>query len=95
MVSQIADGEIQRSLGRIEGTQTQIIDRLERLEKISQDQDARMAAADLTNQRLQQQDDNARTIGKYIIGILGSLFMLVGSAVIAAVSGHLTFNIHK
>lgn len=43
----------------------------------------------IANGKLQTQDENTKTIGKWIIGVFTSLFLLVGSAVIAALSGHI------
>lgn len=43
----------------------------------------------IANGKLQTQDENTKTIGKYIIGVFGSLVLMVGSAVIAALSGHI------
>lgn len=43
----------------------------------------------IANGKLQTQDENTKTIGKYIIGVFGTLVFMIGSAVIAALSGHI------
>lgn len=113
----MVDSEIQRALGRIEGSQGQILLRFDAFDKAfaahgSEDSrlflqaqeliqthkkeiDKRLEAIELQNQKLQIQDENASTIGKYILGILGTLFTLVGTAVIAALTGHMNVSFHR
>jgi len=97
---------IQRALGRIEGTQEAILQRLDQIDRALTDhreddqrhfssihghidtQEEKMAALAVVNERLEQQDKNARMIGKYILGAFGSLITLLGSAAIAMFTGH-------
>jgi hypothetical protein len=53
------------------------------------DQDTKLGLLAIANTRLQVQDENTKTIGKWIIGAFGSLFLLLGSAAVAAFSGHI------
>jgi hypothetical protein len=53
------------------------------------EQDKKLGALAVVNERLQVQDENTKTIGKWIIGAFGSLALLLGSAAVAAFSGHI------
>lgn len=55
-------------------------------------QDLKLNAIAVVNARLETQDENTKTIGKWIIGAFGSLVLLIGSAVVAALSGHIVIK---
>lgn len=56
------------------------------------DQDKKLSAIETLGSNLQLQDENTRAIGKYIIAFIGSVTLLVGTAVIAALRGHIHIN---
>lgn len=96
----MSSDEVQRSLGRVEGLLESILKKMEDFEKNLGDHkndDQKVFSSirlqlnelALANAGLQGQDDNIRTIGKYILGIFGGLAMLLGSAIVAALTGHI------
>jgi hypothetical protein len=52
-------------------------------------QDVKLNKLELTSQKLVIQDENAKAIGKYILAFLGSIAALIGSAVVAFLTGHI------
>lgn len=57
-----------------------------------ENQDKKLSKIETLSSNLQIQDDNTRAIGRWIIGAFGSLVLLVGTAVIAALRGHIHIN---
>lgn len=116
----MSDGEVQRSLGRIEGTQEQILAELktmredfgahknedqrnfsslrklffEKLEEQDETREKHLAAQDAVLAELKTDSDRAKGAGWVILGLLGGLASLVGSAVLAVVKGWVAFKFH-
>lgn len=92
----VDESEIYRALGRIEGSQEQILERIDKFEKAfglhCEDDAAQFKRNELDQQKLSFQDENVKTLGKYILAVLGTLFSLVGTAVVAYFTGHVTFH---
>lgn len=99
--------EIQRALGRLEAqqksNQEENIRKFDSLkdELVSHKRDnsasfgiveAALSGLRTTNASMQTQDENTRLIGKWIIGGISSLALLVGSAVIAFLTNHIKFQ---
>lgn len=51
--------------------------------------DERLGVIAVANTRLQEQDENTKTIGKWVIGAFGSFVAMLGTAVVAALTGHI------
>jgi hypothetical protein len=82
------DIEVQRSLGRIEGVQEQILNEL----KATRESLAAHIASDAKEfNALKADRDRAKGAGWVILGMLGSLAAFVGSAVVAVLGGWLKF----
>lgn len=86
-----AMAEVQRSLGRIEGLQEQLLKEFTNHkadDKLLFDAFAlAMRAQDAKIAELKTQQDTAKTAGKVILSMLGAMAAFVGSAVLAAWSG--------
>lgn len=54
--------------------------------------DEHLSTQDVANERLKAQDENTRAVGKWILTVFAGLATLVGSAVVAALTHHLTLN---
>lgn len=114
----MSDNETQRALGRIEGFNAQILEKLDRLsvelgdhrnddqrnfssvrklldEKISDQnktREAHLIVQDKKLDQLKQEQDRAKGAGWVIIGLLSALATFLGTAVIAALSGHIRIS---
>jgi len=99
--------EIQRALGRLEAQQqSNHAENIRKFDDLHDELVAHKASdttsfeiieAALSNIRsanaaLQNQDENTRLIGKWIIGAFGTLAFLIGSAVIAYFTNHIQFK---
>lgn len=90
--------EVQRSLGRIEGLQGQLLGEF----KSHRDEDKetfkaivdRLNAQDAKIDDLQSERDRAKGAGKVILALLGSFSAFVGGAVIAVLEGWIKVKFH-
>ena len=95
--------EIQRALGNLDGKMDQMLREQERVSKEllahkGEDREnfqiigSRFGVLAMEISGMKQDQDRAKGAGWVIIGLLGSVAAFIGSAVIAALSGHIKFH---
>lgn len=100
----VGDGDsFQRSLGRIEGLQGEMLRRMDDFSRAFrahteedhlalQVLDGKLSQISIVQSKLEAQDENTKAIGKYILGIFATLVTALGAAVVAALTGHLAIK---
>lgn len=95
--------EVQRSLGRIEGMQKQILDEFtahkvddrtafEIINKAFEVRDSNIAILAEKVAKLKEEQDTAKGAGKAILALLAAAATFVGGAVVAFLKGHIKFS---
>ena len=85
------DADVQRSLGRIEGTQTAI---LAELKQMSDAFSAHVQADDKRFGKIDAERNRARGAGWVILTLLTAMASLLGGAVLAVFEGWLSIRLH-